>query len=460
MSRWLFVWFCFWVGTISAQVSFIRNHPIPENFDVTAYAELTNGNFVCCATSATKHMIYLFDKCGNMLTSLQLNAMGDYMGIQSIVDLDSNRFLASGWIRDSTIKSIHVILNSNDLGVQNQKKYFETLPLVKGNAQEVEGRILLAGVRDDRVYATQLNEQLNRNLYVQRVFNSTKYPEFEYLNWIGTDDDRIYTRESYAKTGTHDYYNNIRCLDRKLRDRYVINFRSDSAEYNFHHSIALLGGDTILLGATIYKIGFSENEEVLLKYYKDSLISQHEITVDENFSRYTTCVCDGQRIRCINYDGKAAEFDRDGNEIFRDDHLVSILKEGDMSDAFMTRDGGFFRARHVYDGPGHAMKLIKITADYQLDSLPSPECIVWTEYPVKDQGIKIFPNPASNILHIQSNEQVRRYKLLSVEGVSIIEGKPNQQDFDIAINVMPGMYVIVFQTKTEWISKKVLIIKN
>jgi len=460
MIKWISILFFLLPVTLLAQISFIRQHSIPENFDVTAYAELSNGHYVCFATSANKVVAYLFDACGEFITSAQLNVPGDYMGINSIVELDSSRFVASGWLQDSVTKSTHIILNSRNLDVEKQVKYFEALIVARGNSIMRNSRILLAGFRDDRVHATQLNLELSRNLHLQRAFNRIKNPEFENLNWIGTDDDRIYTREAYVKTGTHDYYNKIRCLDRKLRDRYVINFRSDSAEYNFHHSIAILGGDTILLGATIYKIGSSENEEVLLKYYKDTLISQQEITVDKNFSRYTTCVCNRQRIRCINYDGKAAEFDRDGNEIFQDDHLASILKEGDMSDAFMTRDGGFFRARHVYDGPGHAMKLIKITADYQLDSLPAPECIVWTEDPVKDQGIKIFPNPVRNILHIESKEQVCRFNLISLEGVSIIEGKPDQQDFDIAINVMPGMYVIVFQTKTEWISKKVLIIKN
>jgi|GEM_PF-6086745 len=459
MSRWLFVWFCFWVGTISAQVSFIRNHPIPENFDVTAYAELTNGNFVCCATSATKHMIYLFDKCGNMLTSLQLNAMGDYMGIQSIVDLDSNRFLASGWIRDSTIKSIHVILNSNDLGVQNQKKYFETLPLVKGNAQEVEGRILLAGVRDDRVYATQLNEQLNRNLYVQRVFNSTKHPEFEHLNWVGTQADRIYINETYTLAGTHDHYSKIRCLDRKLNDKYIINFRPDTLYYVLNRSICYLGGDTILIGPTIHNEDWSQHEDILLKYYKDTLISRKEITPDKNFSRYSTCIFNGERIRCVNYDGVAAEFDRNGNLLFADDHLTSILKEGDMSDAFLTMDGGFFSARHIYIPGGHAMKLIKITADYSLDSLPSPECMVGTQDDNSSHNVLVYPNPAHDFFYVQASQVISQFMIYNLEGELLAQGKPEQKEFDVQLNLIPGLFVLYMQSGKDWITQKILILE-
>jgi len=72
--------------------------------------------------------------------------------------------------------------------------------------------------------------------------------------------------------------------------------------------------------------------------------------------------------------------------------------------------------------------------------------------------IKIFPNPTSNVLHIEyaNNTKVKNIKLFDTKGILIYKYAKELHTLDVS-TIPPGEHVLLIQTKTEKITKKVFI---
>ncbi|MEW7279423.1 T9SS type A sorting domain-containing protein [Aquimarina sp. 2201CG1-2-11] len=71
--------------------------------------------------------------------------------------------------------------------------------------------------------------------------------------------------------------------------------------------------------------------------------------------------------------------------------------------------------------------------------------------------IKIYPNPTTVAITIESDYPILHYKIVNTFGVNIWEGVPNNNNIDV--NTLPqGMYELILQTNTTTITKT--FIKN
>lgn len=68
-------------------------------------------------------------------------------------------------------------------------------------------------------------------------------------------------------------------------------------------------------------------------------------------------------------------------------------------------------------------------------------------------SIQLYPNPASEVLHISSNSKIDKVQILSIDGKEIEHF--SNEDMEVSVNVQAysrGMYFIVVQTGEEWFS--------
>jgi hypothetical protein len=67
--------------------------------------------------------------------------------------------------------------------------------------------------------------------------------------------------------------------------------------------------------------------------------------------------------------------------------------------------------------------------------------------PVKKEGLRVFPNPASNFIQVQFADQLfsrhTRYMLFDMSGRKILEGTNTAKDFKINTrNIKSGVYLL------------------
>lgn len=77
-----------------------------------------------------------------------------------------------------------------------------------------------------------------------------------------------------------------------------------------------------------------------------------------------------------------------------------------------------------------------------------------------DQSIKIFPNPATDIIHIRSQKNIADYKLFDLSGKLLKSERVNSSSFElICSELKPGCYFIDFSLQGNYHHKQKLIIK-
>jgi hypothetical protein len=75
-------------------------------------------------------------------------------------------------------------------------------------------------------------------------------------------------------------------------------------------------------------------------------------------------------------------------------------------------------------------------------------------------GIHIYPNPASDIIHISSGKNILEYRLCDLSGKSVMTGKINQTSFSInSSDLVPGLYFIDLYQKDNYHSVHRVIIR-
>ena len=77
------------------------------------------------------------------------------------------------------------------------------------------------------------------------------------------------------------------------------------------------------------------------------------------------------------------------------------------------------------------------------------------DFKVDTQDIKVFPNPANDIINISSNEAINNVNILSVSGqvVKVLNSSDLSQGINIA-DLNPGVYYLLIETEGEFIPKK------
>jgi hypothetical protein len=98
--------------------------------------------------------------------------------------------------------------------------------------------------------------------------------------------------------------------------------------------------------------------------------------------------------------------------------------------------------------------------------------IVTTDFVITDSGtnldetefsgLKIFPVPARNTIHIASVEKVQKIRLISLSGKLISESEPDDAyDFSLNIEgVTPGIYFLQITTPKEIITRKIQVLNS
>lgn len=61
-----------------------------------------------------------------------------------------------------------------------------------------------------------------------------------------------------------------------------------------------------------------------------------------------------------------------------------------------------------------------------------------------ERSVSVFPNPASDMLHIQTNDKVVHAKLITMRGEVAWQGKPSSEDFSVDVNqISKGLYLLI-----------------
>jgi hypothetical protein len=77
--------------------------------------------------------------------------------------------------------------------------------------------------------------------------------------------------------------------------------------------------------------------------------------------------------------------------------------------------------------------------------------------PGMNNGISIFPNPASDKIFIKSSEEITRVKICNVAGKEVFSGDFNDRNVGIrTANLAPGIYLIELETNKDSYSKKMI----
>jgi len=111
--------------------------------------------------------------------------------------------------------------------------------------------------------------------------------------------------------------------------------------------------------------------------------------------------------------------------------------------------------------------------EYQYYVLASPGCIqsepsdtitvdVITSHNLRDEKpeIRVYPNPASDLLYVESQAPILAIELINPQGQVVLSNKiPSQKRIQIETNqVVPGLYFMVVRTNHQSLYFKVLII--
>ncbi len=346
MSKFLCVIFLF-PALCYGQFSFIQKHLAYDQVQrISPPLELPNGNFACSAVvyhnEKWVNVIYLFSKCGELVTTLPISTSEEYMVISDLMIYDSQSFLATGWSYDSTSHTIHLVLDNQTLDIHQDKRFFDYGLLDAGNSVQLNGKIYQSGVVAYSVVSTVMNLSLNRNLHLYKNYEDLPEASFESAFFINSFPNRIYTFERYENLQTNRTYEVIRCQDQKLRTLFEIGGHADTTYNTLQSNVGFLENDTLLVAMEERNLAGQIIHKYIHKYYKDSIVWQREVEDFTGFSTYTTCELDSGILKCVSPNGTVAWFDRQGEEIFFTDHLPTVLGGESMLGAILTNDGGWF----------------------------------------------------------------------------------------------------------------------
>ncbi len=105
------------------------------------------------------------------------------------------------------------------------------------------------------------------------------------------------------------------------------------------------------------------------------------------------------------------------------------------------------------------IKIVKTTADYQISETPHPKCIVRTDEPLSNSHFILFPNPANGFIHIESKEEIHRYKVFTASSELLMTANPNAKEFTVDLDLVAGAYLIVLESDVGVYSQKFLIVR-
>ena len=76
----------------------------------------------------------------------------------------------------------------------------------------------------------------------------------------------------------------------------------------------------------------------------------------------------------------------------------------------------------------------------------------------KTSNISIYPNPASDIININSNEKILKIEIYNVVG-KLIDSKHDLGNNSIysTTELQSGIYTIIIETETQQVQKKIII---
>jgi len=107
---------------------------------------------------------------------------------------------------------------------------------------------------------------------------------------------------------------------------------------------------------------------------------------------------------------------------------------------------------------------------YSLAILDSAGCIVTAPFTIEKTEIveesiiknsgyyKIFPNPTSNILFLETEKNYNNYELIDIKGNIILQDKISKPNFSINTNYLkPGMYFLILYEKNQADATKIII---
>jgi hypothetical protein len=452
----------------SGQISFVKRHLAYDGVQrISKPLELANGYFVCSAIVSHNNMwvnvIYLFSECGELVTTLPISLPEEYLVISDLMNYNSESFLATGYSSDSTFHTINLVLDNQTLEVLQDKRYFGNGLIDVGNAVQDNGRIYHLGVIGYDVVSNVMNLELQRNLHLYRYYENLSEASFNGLFFIAAFPNRLYTLERYKNYKTNQVFDVLRCQDQKLITRYEIGGHFDTIYNKISGTIGFLESDTLLVAIEERSLDGQTLHKYVRKYHKDSILWQREVSDFLGISTYSTCVFDSGTFKCIDGDGTVAWFDRQGEEIFFTDHLPTVLGGASMGGAILTDDGGWFVCTPTYatiEGESRSvLRIIKTNGNYEISETPHPKCIVSTHAPEIDPGIQLFPNPTFNVINIQSERIILKYKLYSSAAVLLKEGNSKTKEFTIELDLPPGLYTIAFEFEDGVTTQKFLVIQ-
>ena len=104
------------------------------------------------------------------------------------------------------------------------------------------------------------------------------------------------------------------------------------------------------------------------------------------------------------------------------------------------------RANYAFLMPGHDLLL---TANFELEtSVTEPD----------EQQLLVYPNPAQDMLHIESSKIITQLKIYDMAGRLIIDTFPNKEKHQLDVSALhEGFYIVEVTTSSKTISKKLII---
>ena len=216
--------------------------------------------------------------------------------------------------------------------------------------------------------------------------------------------------------------------------------------------IANNGGGTDGQEYTFPNVSVNSGDHILI--CRDSLQLSNYLSTD-CFAKFSLVIEDG----AVNQNGDdAVELFKNGSvlETFGDPNVDGTGEPWEYTDSWAYKDSS---GNWIYGGVGCTSGFS--TSDSS--SCPYPLC----DYSTPPTGIennlgniKIYPNPASNIIHIQSVVNIDKIQVLDLVGREVLIFSPNRKNFVIDVNGLNKEVYILRYTSNGKFSKSKKIIIN
>lgn len=122
-----------------------------------------------------------------------------------------------------------------------------------------------------------------------------------------------------------------------------------------------------------------------------------------------------------------------------------------------TPKGSGYRIRLLYTGGGN------LNLDYTGDTTSQPieinTCQLQSVTGLAASKIKVYPNPASSVLHVDGLEQATDYRIINSVGMTLQSGQVNKGSGNIQLNIPTGVYFIELKDKSTVIATLRILIQ-